>query len=150
MVRTAEEWAAHPQGRTLADRPRVEIIKLRESAPEPLPAGERPLSGVRVLELTRILAGPTHARALAEHGADVLYIASPWLPNPDAFVMDTNHGKLSAYLDLDEPDDAARLRELVRQSGVFPRASRFQPDQLATLRPGLIYVSINCYGQSGP
>ena len=57
MMRTAEEWAAHPQGRALADRPRVEIVKLGESAPEPLPAGERPLSGVRVLDLTRILAG---------------------------------------------------------------------------------------------
>jgi crotonobetainyl-CoA:carnitine CoA-transferase CaiB-like acyl-CoA transferase len=113
---------------------------------------------VRVLDLTRILAGPTHARTLAEHGADVLYIASPWLPNPDAFVMDTNHGKLSAYLDLDEPDDTARLRELVSQSDIFAQGYRagalgrrgFGPDQLAALRPGLIYVSINCYGQSGP
>ena len=158
MVRTAEEWAAHPQGRTLADRPRVEITKVGESAPEPLRAGERPLSGVRVLDLTRILAGPTHARTLAEHGADVLYIASPWLPNPDAFVMDTNHGKLSAYLDLDEPDDRARLRELISQGDVFAQGYRagalgrrgFGPDQLAELRPGLIYVSINCYGQPGP
>jgi crotonobetainyl-CoA:carnitine CoA-transferase CaiB-like acyl-CoA transferase len=158
MVRTADEWVAHPQGRALADRPRVEIIKLAESAPEPLRAGERPLSGVRVLDLSRILAGPTHARTLAEHGADVLYIASPWLPNPDAFVMDTNHGKLSAYLDLDEPDDTARLRELVRQSDVFAQGYRagalgrrgFSPDELVALRPGLIYVSINCYGQAGP
>ena len=139
MVRTAEEWAAHPQGRALADRPRVEIVKLGESEPEPLPAGERPLSGVRVLDLTRILAGPSHARTLAEHGADVLYIASPWLPNPDAFVMDTNHGKLSAFLDLDQPDDATRLRELIRHTDVFAQGYRagslarrgFGPDELA-------------------
>jgi crotonobetainyl-CoA:carnitine CoA-transferase CaiB-like acyl-CoA transferase len=158
MVRTAEEWAAHPQGRALAPGPRVEIIKLGESDPEPLPAGERPLSSVRVLDLTRILAGPTHARTLAEHGADVLHIASPWVPNPEAFVMDTNHGKLSAYLDLDEPDDSARLRELVAQSDVFAQGYRsgalarrgFGPDELARLRPGLIYVSINCYGHAGP
>ena len=103
LVRTADEWAAHPQGRALADWPRVAITKIGESEPEPLPAGPRPLAGVRVLDLTRILAGPSHARTLAEHGAEVLYIASPWLPNPDAFVMDTNHGKLSAFLDLDEP-----------------------------------------------
>src|SRR5437867_3316438 len=95
MVRSSDEWLAHPQGRALADRPRVEIVKIGESEPEPLPAGDRPLSGVRVLDLTRILAGPTHARTLAEHGAEVLHIASPWLPNPDVFVMDTNHGKLS-------------------------------------------------------
>ena len=158
MVRTAEEWSAHPQGRALADRPRVEIIKLGESDPEPLPTAERPLSGVRVLDLTRILAGPAHARTLAEHGADVLYIASPWVPNPEAFVMDTNHGKLSAYLDLEEPGDASRLRELVTQGDVFAQGYRsgalarrgFGPDELAKLRPGLIYVSINCYGHAGP
>ena len=158
MVRTAEEWAAHPQGRALGDRPRVEISKIGESDPEPLPAGERPLSGIRVLDLTRILAGPTHARTLAEHGAEVLHIASPWLPNPDVFVMDTNHGKLSAYLDLDEPDDAERLRKLVAESDVFSQGFRagalerrgFGPEQLTKLRPGLIYVSINCYGHAGP
>src|SRR5262245_29836167 len=158
MVRTADEWARHPQGRALADRPRVEIIKLAESTPEPFRAGDRPLSGVRVLDLTRILAGPTHARTLAEHGADVLHIASPWLPNPDAFVMDTNHGKLSAYLDLDRADDAGRLRDLVSQCDVFAQGYRagalgrrgFGPEELAALRPGLIYVSISCYGQPGP
>src|SRR5262245_44347812 len=158
MVRTADEWAAHPQGQALANRPRVEIIKLGESDLEPFRAGERPLSGVRVLGRTWILAGPSDVRTLAEHGADVLYIASPWVPNPDVFVMDTNHGKLSAYLDLDEPDDVARLRELVRQADVFAQGYRsgvlarrgFGPDELAALRPGLIYVSINCYGPSGP
>src|SRR5262245_2826388 len=65
LVRTAEAWAAHPQGRALADWPRVSIRKIGESEPEPLPAGSRPLSGVRVLDLTRILAGPSHARTLA-------------------------------------------------------------------------------------
>ena len=158
MVRTADEWAAHPQGRALAAQPRVEIIKIGESDPEPLPAGDRPLAGVRVLDLTRILAGPTHARTLAEHGAEVLHIASPWLPNPDVFVMDTNHGKLSAFLDLDQPDDAARLRQLAAQADVFAQGYRagalarrgFGPEQLAELRPGLIYVSINCYGHTGP
>jgi hypothetical protein len=158
LVRTADEWAAHPQGRALADWPRVAVTKIGESPPEPLPAGPRPLSGVRVLDLTRILAGPSHARTLAEHGADVLYIASPWLPNPDAFVMDTNHGKLSAFLDLDDRDDAARLRKLVAESDVFSQGYRagalarrgFGPDELAELRPGLIYVSISCYGHAGP
>jgi crotonobetainyl-CoA:carnitine CoA-transferase CaiB-like acyl-CoA transferase len=149
---------SHPQGRALADWPRVAITKIGESRPEPMPPGARPLSGVRVLDLTRILAGPSHARTLAEHGADVLYIASPWLPNPDAFVMDTNHGKLSAFLDLDDRDDAARLRKLVAESDVFAQGYRagalarrgFGPDELAELRPGLIYVSISCYGHAGP
>jgi crotonobetainyl-CoA:carnitine CoA-transferase CaiB-like acyl-CoA transferase len=158
LVRTVAAWAAHPQGRALADWPRVSITKIGESEPEPLPAGPRPLSGLRVLDLTRILAGPSHARTLAEHGADVLYIASPWLPNPDAFVMDTNHGKLSAFLDLDDRDDAARLTKLVSESDVFSQGYRagalarrgFGPAEIAELRPGLIYVSISCYGHAGP
>src|SRR5919197_6209684 len=158
MARTTEEWAAHPQGQALAGLPRVEIIKLGDSEPEPLPAGDRPLSGLRVLDLTRILAGPTHARTLALYGADVLHIASPNLPSADIFVMDTNQGKLSAFLDLEAPADVEHLRKLVTRADVFAQGYRagsldrrgFGPEELVALRPGLIYVSINCYGHVGP
>jgi crotonobetainyl-CoA:carnitine CoA-transferase CaiB-like acyl-CoA transferase len=159
MARTADEWAAHPQGQALRDVPRVEIIKLADSDPQPLPAGgDMPLSGIRVLDLTRILAGPTHARTLAQYGADVLHITSPRLPSSQVWVMDTNQGKLSAYLDLEAPADLDRLRGLVSQADVFSQGFRagalerrgLGPEQLAALRPGLIYVSINCYGHVGP
>jgi crotonobetainyl-CoA:carnitine CoA-transferase CaiB-like acyl-CoA transferase len=158
MARTAEEWAAHPQGQALASVPRVEIIKLADSEPRPLPAGDRPLAGVRVLDLTRILAGPTHARTLAQYGADALHITSPRLPTSDVWVMDTNQGKLSAYLDLDQPNDVEQLRTLVRTADVFGQGFRagalerrgLGPHELAALRPGIIYVSINCYGHVGP
>jgi hypothetical protein len=158
MARTAEQWAAHPQGQAMAGIPRVEIIKLADSDPRPLPAGDRPLAGVRVLDLTRILAGPTHARTLAQYGADVLYITSPKLPSSDVWVMDTNQGKLSAYLDLDEPSDVDRLRTLASEADVFAQGFRagalerrgLGPHDLAKLRPGIIYVSINCYGHVGP
>lgn len=158
MARTAGEWAAHPQGQALGNVPRVEIIKLGNSDPEPLPAGDRPLAGVRVLDLTRILAGPTHARTLAQYGADVLHITSPELPTSQVWVMDTNQGKLSAYLDLNAPVDVDRLRALVGESDVFAQGFRagtlesrgFGPAQVAAMRPGIIYVSINCYGHVGP
>jgi crotonobetainyl-CoA:carnitine CoA-transferase CaiB-like acyl-CoA transferase len=162
MARTAEEWAAHPQGQALAGVPRVEILKIGDSAPEPLPSRDSrlksPLSGVRVLDLTRILAGPTHARTLAQYGADVLHITSPTLPTSDVWVMDTNQGKLSAYLDLEQPGDVQRLRALASEADVFAQGFRagalerrkLGPAQLAALRPGIIYVSINCYGQVGP
>jgi crotonobetainyl-CoA:carnitine CoA-transferase CaiB-like acyl-CoA transferase len=158
MARTAEEWAAHPQGQALATVPRVEIIKLGDSDPEPLPSGDRPLAGVRVLDLTRILAGPTHARTLAQYGADVLHITSPKLPSSQVWIMDTNQGKLSAYLDLDRSEDSNRLHTLLRDADVFAQGFRagalerrgFGPQQVATARPGIIYVSINCYGHVGP
>jgi crotonobetainyl-CoA:carnitine CoA-transferase CaiB-like acyl-CoA transferase len=158
MARTAEEWSAHPQGQALADVPRVEIIKLGDSEPEPLPAGDLPLAGVRVLDLTRILAGPTHARTLAQYGADVLHITSPALPTSQVWVMDTNQGKLSAYLDLDAPADVDRLRKLVGEADVFAQGFRagalerrgLGPRQVAAIRPGVVYVSVNCYGHVGP
>ena len=159
MVRTPEEWDASEQGQILASRPVVEVIKIADGPPMPLPAGgEAPLSGVRVLDLTRVLAGPTAGRTLAQHGADVLYITSPKLPATEFFVSDVGHGKLSAKLDLTTPDDAQRLRELLSQADVISQGYRlgslerigFGPLELARLRPGLIYTSINAYGHEGP
>ena len=159
MVRTPEEWDASEQGRALASHPPVEVIKIADSPPEPLPAGgDAPLAGVRVLDMTRVLAGPTCARTLAQYGADVLYIASPKLPASLGFLPDTNHGKLSAWLDLDEPPARERLAELLGSADVFSQGYRtgamermgFGPTQLAQLRPGIVYTSINCYGHEGP
>jgi crotonobetainyl-CoA:carnitine CoA-transferase CaiB-like acyl-CoA transferase len=158
MVRANEEWLRHPHGRGLAAKPIVEISKIGDSDPEPLPGGARPLSGVRVLDLTRILAGPMAARTLAEHGADVLMVAAERLPQIPEHVLDTSHGKRSSFLDLAQAADAARLKRLVQGADVFSQGYRpgaiaklgFGPEELATLRPGIIYASINCYGAEGP
>jgi crotonobetainyl-CoA:carnitine CoA-transferase CaiB-like acyl-CoA transferase len=159
MVRSEAEWRAHLQGRALAPLGVVEVIRVGDSDPEPFaPEGDRPLSGVRVLDLTRVLAGPTCARTLAEHGAEVLKINSPDLPSVPLFVMDTGHGKRSAYLDLRDPSGADRLRELVARADVFSQGYRegamrrlgFDVEALHALRPGLVYTSINCYGHAGP
>jgi crotonobetainyl-CoA:carnitine CoA-transferase CaiB-like acyl-CoA transferase len=159
IVRTPEEWDASEQGRQLAARPPVEVIKIGDSPPEPMPeGGDMPLSGVRVLDMTRVLAGPTCARTLAQYGADVLYLASPKLPASVGFLPDTNHGKLSAWLDLDEEGGRAKLIELLSAADVFSQGYRtgamermgFGPTQAAQLRPGIVYTSINCYGHEGP
>lgn len=159
MIRTADEWMAHPQGEMLSRKPVVEIIKIADSDPEPLPeTGDRPLSGVRALDLTRILAGPTCARTLAEHGADVLMVTARDLPQSDRFVMDTSHGKRTTYLDLNVPAEKAKLMDLVRNSDIFSQGYRpgvlaargLSPQALARIRPGIIYTSMNCYGFDGP
>ncbi|MBC8238856.1 MAG: CoA transferase, partial [Alphaproteobacteria bacterium] len=149
MVRSNAEWLAHPHGRALKAKPIVEIFKIADSDPEPFPMGDgsrndRPLSGIRALDLTRILAGPIAARTLAENGADVLMVAAEHLPQIDEHVMDTSHGKRSCYLNLKTDEDAATLRQLVREGDVFSQGYRpgmleglgFGPEDLAQIRPG--------------
>ncbi len=158
VIRSADEWMEHPQGKATGKAPVIEIIKIAEGDPQPLPPAARPLDGVRILDLTRVLAGPVSARTMAAHGADVLHVRSPNLPSFDYTVADTNHGKLSTFLDLTRDEDAARLRDLARKADVFVQGYRgrtldrrgFGVDALAGLRPGIVYVSINCYGHTGP
>ena len=158
LARTAEEWARHPHSAAVAKQPLLEIRKISDSKPEPLPAGTRPLSGVRVLDLTRVLAGPTCARTLAEHGADVLKISGAHLPDSGASEFDTGIGKLSARLDLRAPPDAEKLRGLLREGDVFSQSYRpgtlaargFSPEQAAELRPGIVYVTLSAWGTEGP
>ena len=158
MVRSMEEWARHPQSAAVASLPLLEIEKIGSSPPEPLPEGDRPLSGVRVLDLTRVLAGPTCARTLAEHGADVMKIAAEHLPSNRSQEYDTGHGKLSTFLDLRDPNDVETLRGLVREGDVFSQGYRpgtlaqrgLSPEDLAQLRPGIVYVSLSAFGRVGP
>src|SRR4051812_42819825 len=158
MARTQAEWARHPQAAAIATLPLMEIMRIGDSAPEPLPAGDRPLSGIRVLDLTRVLAGPTCARTLAEHGADVMKITAAHLPNLGYQEWDTGHGKLSAELDLRSPGDLETLRGLVREADVFSQGYRpgtlsnrgLSPEELAQLRPGLVYVSLCAFSHEGP
>jgi crotonobetainyl-CoA:carnitine CoA-transferase CaiB-like acyl-CoA transferase len=158
IARSADEWAAHAQGQALAPLPAVEVIKIGDHRPEPPRSRDRPLDGVRVLDLTRVLAGPACGRMLAEHGADVLRITSPPLPAIELFDIETGHGKRSAHLDLDDGDAAARLRELVATADVFVDGYRhgalarrgFGAEDIVAMRPGIVHVAINCYGHVGP
>ncbi len=158
MVRTQQEWAQHQQSAAIAALPLMEIIRIGDSPPEALPQGNRPLSGIRVLDLTRVLAGPTCARTLAEHGADVLKITGAHLPNLGYQEFDTGHGKLSTQLDLREQRDVDILRGLVREADVFSQGYRpgtlggrgLSPEELASIRPGLVYVSLCAFSHAGP
>lgn len=158
MVRSMAEWAQHPQSAAVATLPLLEIEKIGDSPPEPLPEGPRPLSGIRTLDLTRVLAGPSCARTLAEHGADVLKISGPHLPFSPSQELDTGHGKLSAHLDLRRDEDVETLRGLARDGDVFSQGYRpgtlaqrgLAPQDLAKLRPGIVYVSLSAFGRVGP
>ena len=158
LVRHEVEWLQTEQAMAVESMPWFEIIQIGESDTEPLPAGDRPLSGIRVLDSTRVLAGPTAARTLAEHGADVLKISRPDLPNSGIFDFDTGLGKRSAFLDLRDAKQLAQLHELIRQGDVFSQSNRPQalanfgltPQELAKLRPGIVYVTLSAWGHEGP
>ena len=158
MVRTIEEWRQHPQGQAVASLPLMEIIKIGDAPPEKLPVGDRPLSGIRVVDVTRVIAGPTCARTLAEHGADVLKIAGEHLPHLGRQEYDTGHGKLSAWLDLRDEKDKETLRGLIKNAHIFSQGYRpgtlaargFSPEALAKLRPGIVCVSLCAFSHAGP
>ena len=158
MVRSRAEWQAHAQGRAVAALPLFEIVRIDDSRPEPGGDGGRPLAGVRVLDLTRVIAGPVCGRTLASYGAEVMLVTSPHLPNMPRLVMDTGLGKLSASLDLRRADDAERLRQLIRRCDVFCQSYRpgalarhgFSPEDGARIRPGIVYVTLSAYGHAGP
>lgn len=158
VVRSASEWAEHPQGRALTDLPAVEIERIGDAAPVPLAAGTRPLDGIRVLDLTRVLAGPTCGRTLASHGADVLRIGAERLPSIEPFVIDTGHGKRNAFVDLNDATGRTQLEGLIDETDLFCQSYRpgalaardLSPSALASRRPGIIYVSLCCYGHVGP
>jgi crotonobetainyl-CoA:carnitine CoA-transferase CaiB-like acyl-CoA transferase len=158
MVRTAEEWKRHPQGIAVAGLPLMEIVKIGDSPVEPMTAGIRPLSGIRVVDITRVLAGPTCARTLAEHGADVMKISAAHLPNLGYQEWDTGHGKLNAQLDMRDPAQLETLRGLISDADVFSQGYRpgslgargLSPEELIKLRPGLVCVSLSAFSHAGP
>jgi crotonobetainyl-CoA:carnitine CoA-transferase CaiB-like acyl-CoA transferase len=159
-LRSFDEWDATPQAQALAAQPLFTIERIGDAAPLPLPTlneDQRPLSGVRVLDLTRILAGPVGGKALAAYGADVMLINSPNLPNIEA-IADTSRGKLSAHADLRTDEGRATLRKLIADAHVFVQGYRpggmaglgFGPRELSALRPGIVCVSLTAYGTQGP
>jgi crotonobetainyl-CoA:carnitine CoA-transferase CaiB-like acyl-CoA transferase len=159
-LRSFDEWDNHPQGQAVAALPLMRFERIDDAPPRELPAlnaDDRPLTGVRVLDLTRILAGPVCGRALAAYGADVMLVNSPHLPNIES-IADTSRGKLSTQVDLQTPDGRAALERLLADAHVFVQGYRpggldalgFDPQAIAERRPGIVCVSLSAYGETGP
>ncbi len=160
LIRSRQEWQAHPQAVAIAGLPLLEILRIGDAPAEAFDKADasRPLSGVRVLDLSRVIAAPVAGRTLAQHGADVMAISAAHLPNIAPLVIDTGRGKRSAQIDLRMEAGKEKLLDLVRDADVFLQAYRpgslaglgLSPEELCKLRPGLIQVSLSAYSHAGP
>ena len=158
LMRDAADWDLHPQGLAVGAEPLLDIERIGDAPAERPALAARPLEGVRVLDLTRIIAGPTAAGTLAAHGADVLLVTARHLPSVAPLVVDTGRGKRACHIDLREPEERDTLRELTAGADLFIQGYRpgviaglgFSPAAVAQIRPGIIYVSLSAYGHTGP
>ncbi len=158
MMRSYEEWSRTEQAKALAALPVIAIEKIGDAAPKPWPSGDRPLAGLRVLDLSRVIAGPVAGRTLAVHGADVLLISGADLPAIPWLTIDTGRGKLSAFVDLKDEEGRSALKGLLARADIFSQGYRphaldalgFAPADAARISPGVIYVSLSAYGHVGP
>lgn len=158
-MRSEEEWNAHPQSGTLDAQPVLILEKIGEADPRPLPPmGKRPLEGLKVLDLTKVIAGPVCGRTMAEHGAQVLQITAGHMAHAMPLIIDSNRGKRSAYLDLRKDANVERLKALAKDADIFVQGYRpgalakrgLSPEALADLRPGIVYVSLSAFSHEGP
>ncbi len=156
-MRTMQQWASHPQGRASAAEPLVAFAKTAAAPMTWRPSPGRPLHGLKVLDLTRILAGPVATRFLAGYGADVLRIDPPGWDEPGV-VPEITLGKRCARLDLHSAADRDVFERLLAQADVLVHGYRpgalgalgYDEARRRAIRPAQIDVALDAYGWSGP
>ncbi|WP_238016107.1 CoA transferase [Dactylosporangium sp. AC04546] len=158
MVRTEEEFRASDHWRYHATAPLIQIEKIGESEPEPLSPSSRPLSGVRALGMTHVVAGPVVLRQLAAAGADCLNLNMPDYTEDRMFLMQSDAGVRQAYLDARRSENRNRVYALVKDADVFVENLRpqraasegYAAEDLAAVRPGIISARIKLNTTEGP
>lgn len=158
MMRTREDWNSHPQGAAVNAEPLVALVPGEMLKPPTWTSHpKRPLHGIRVLDLTRVLAGPVATRFLAGLGAEVLRVDPPDWEEP-GIIPEITLGKRCTRLDLRNGNDRRRFRELLASADVLVHGYRsgalerlgYSDTEREAICPGLIDVSLNAYGHSGP
>ncbi|KKK04250.1 CoA transferase [Micromonospora sp. HK10] len=159
-ARTPRQWDEHPQAAAVAAEPLVRVARDAPTPPRPgaPPPPGRPATGIRVLDLTRVIAGPVATRFLALLGADVLRVDPPGLPEIDGQHLDTGAGKRSTLLDLSRPADRDRFDALLAEADVVVAGYRpgaldrwgLAPQALRRHRPDLVLAYLSAWGRAGP
>ncbi|KAH6625782.1 CoA-transferase family III domain-containing protein [Boeremia exigua] len=161
-LRSFQEWDALPQSRAVADLP-ILLDKIADGTRDSTNSSQstqatKCLQGIRVVEMSRVIAAPVAGKTLAAHGADVVWITSPSLPDLPDVDIDVSRGKRTVQLDIKRPTDKKELLELLRTADVFIQG--YRPGSLAAqglsnkdlveLNPNLIIASLSAYGPDGP
>lgn len=158
-MRSRDRWLSHPQGMAVSSEPLIQWTAPRDVRPRRLPGASvaRPLAGLRVLDLTRVLAGPIATRNLAGFGADVLRIDPPGWDEPGV-IPDISLGKSMAMLDLGAAQDRSRFEALLAEADVLVHGYRpgalkqlgYGQDVRDRIAPNRVEVTLNAYGWTGP
>lgn len=158
VMRSLSGWQAHPQGAAVADEPLIAWEETPRSAPLDWPGTEdRPLRGLRILDLTRVLAGPVATRTLAGFGAEVLRIDPPGWDEANV-IPEVSLGKRCARMDLRTPGGLRQIEELLAGAHILVHGYRpgvldrlgLGAEKRRELAPDLIDISLNAYGWTGP
>jgi crotonobetainyl-CoA:carnitine CoA-transferase CaiB-like acyl-CoA transferase len=157
-VRDAEQWNEHPQGQAVSDQPLIGAARIDGAGPRRRGTAERPASDLRVLDLTRVIAGPVATRYLAALGADVLRVDPPHRPELALNVCDGLAGKRSAIIDARTPGGLEQLHGLLDGADVVVHGYRpgslsafgLDAASLAERHPGIVDVSLSAWGRTGP
>ena len=158
MIRTKEEFDASEQGQIHAKTPLIQIEKIGDSDPIPLPQGQRPLSGLRVLSMVHAVAGPCCPRTLAAQGAECLNLNMPDWVEYGNFFFQADTGLRQAYLDARKPENRKHVYRLIKDADVFVDNLRpgvadgegYSAQALAERKPGIIAVSVKLNTHTGP
>jgi len=158
LVRSPEEWRALPQYASVMQEPVLRLRRMGDAPRLNLPLAERPFQGLRVIDLTRVLAGPTATKVLASHGAQVLRLNREDLADSGFFDFDNGLGKRSAFVDLRTPEGRVAMDALLGECDVFVQAYRptalaglgYSTQELVQRKPGLVVVNLNAWGFTGP
>ncbi|KAL1866059.1 hypothetical protein Daus18300_006960 [Diaporthe australafricana] len=160
-LRSYRQWDVLPQARSIADFP----ISISQIAAGPVglsprlgPGNDKCLRGLRVVEMSRVIAAPLAGKTLAAHGAEVIWVTSPKLPALPALDVEFGRGKRTVQLDVREDGDKQKLLELVKSCDVFIQGFRpgslaaqgLSQEEVASLNPGVVYASLSAFGPRGP
>jgi crotonobetainyl-CoA:carnitine CoA-transferase CaiB-like acyl-CoA transferase len=153
------EWLAHPQGQAMNDLPLVRLERIGNARKKSLAtARHRPLEGVRVIDVTHVIAGPWSTRVLADHGADVISIRNPAFPFLYPAIFEESYGKKQILLHLGMEKSKARFAELIKDADVLVWGYApdsldrlgFTREALMELNPNLVLTHVTAYGPEGP